>query len=161
MVLLHVALAACCLRGARIRPRAGRVTATVFVAVLAVSTVAVAAVTLVLAESEDDPESIAGALGAVMLVLGLLLGVLAAVAQFTGEVGRWVAAVVLGVLAGLVLRATLTEAVDTEAPGGAILVMLIGLGMTGSAALLVGGSKLAAIGERQGFPYGRSANLGG
>jgi hypothetical protein len=141
--LLSAALAACCFITGLRRPHPGRVAATVVVSVVAVSTIVLAAGTLVVGDSEN-PDSIAGPVGAAFMVLGLLIAALAVVVQIGGEGGRWLAAAVLGLLGSLVLWATVSEPLQKDTAGGSMIVLLLGLSFIASAALLVGGSNVAS-----------------
>jgi hypothetical protein len=140
--LPFVALAACCFTAGLRRPHAGRNAATILVSVVAVLTIVFAAQLLVVGEPEN-PDSIAGPVGSVFLVLGLLIAFVAAVVQFGGELGRWLVAAVLTVLGSLLLWASVSESVEDRA-GGSMIVLLTGLSFIASSALLAGGSNVAS-----------------
>ena len=140
--LLFAALAASCFIAGLRRPHAGRNAATILVSVVAVLTILFAAQALVVGEPENS-DSIAGPVGSVFLVLGLLIAFLAAVVQFGGELGRWLVAAVLTVLGSLLLWATVSEPLEDRA-GGSMIVVLIGLIFIASSALLAGGSNVAS-----------------
>ena len=97
----------------------------------------------------------AGPFGAFMFVLGPVLAALAPAAGLGRELGRGFGVAALGLLGGFLLWGTLVEPLEERSVSGSILLMLLGVGVIGSVALLAGGSNVA-----QGFSYGRSANLG-
>ena len=95
------------------------------------------------------------------MVLGLLIAALAVVVQLGGEVGRWLAVAVLGLLGTLALWATVSEPVQEDSASGSMIVLLVGLGFVACTALLAGGSDAACrwsdrpVPDRlPGSPYG-------
>ena len=140
--LLAAALTACCFVTGVRRPRAGRLAATVVVSVGAGSTIVLAVGALVVGDP-DNPDSVAGPVGTVFLVVGLLIAALAVVVQLGGEPGRWLAAAVLALLGTLVLWSGVSEPVQDDRVGGSMIVLLIGLGFMACTALLIGSSNVA------------------
>lgn len=139
--LLSAALAAWCFITGRRRPAVGRLAATVVVSAVAAATIAMAAGALVVGEP-DNPESIAGPVGASFLVLGFLIAVLAVVVQVGREVGRWLAGAVLGLLGTLVLWATVSEPLEDDTAVGSMVLLVIGLSFIACTGLLVAGSNV-------------------
>ena len=157
--LLSAAIAASCFLLGVCRPQAGRLTATVVVAVVAALTIFVGAGTLVVGDPEN-PDSIAVPVGSVFVVLGLLIAAVAVAVQLGREVGRCLAAAALGLLGSLLVWATVSEPLEDDTALGSMIVLLIGLSFIACAALLVGGSNFARrwfqpVRDRlQGFPDG-------
>lgn len=146
VALVAVVLATCCFVAGLRWPRAGRVTSTVVVSVVAALTILFGGGTLVVGDREN-PDSIAVPVGSFFLALGLVIAALAVAAQLGREVGRWLAAAVCGLLGGFLLWATVSEPLEDDTAVGSMVLLLIGLMFIACTALLVGGSNLANSGE--------------
>ena len=141
--LLSAALAAWCFITGMRRPAAGRLAVTVVVSAVAAATIALAAGALIVGEPEN-PDSIAGPLGAAFLVLGFLIAVQAVLVQVGREVGRWLAGAVLSLLGTLVLWATMSEPLEDDTAVGSMVLLVIGLSFIACTALLVAGSNVVS-----------------